>query len=92
MKIKFNDFLNENDDYDEELEITLSSEYSNEWGSFVKDYAFDNFNIDFVALDYNDNNELNAKLSGSKSDLDECILDMDFKGMINTVKSNVNIQ
>jgi|AntRauTorcE11897_2_1112592.scaffolds.fasta_scaffold107348_1 hypothetical protein len=86
--------FNENNSY-KEVKVLLSAEYSESWGDFIKNFIVDyHIEVDFEALDYRgqNNEELEVILSGYASDVDECILDMDHRGMINTIESDVDIQ
>jgi hypothetical protein len=92
MKLKKWNSFNESNDYTE-IKLFLTDEYSKDWGSFIQEFVEKNHpSVDFISLDYT-GSKLEIELSGYSTDVDDCILDMDNRGMIDTtISNNINIQ
>jgi len=71
--------------------IVLNKQYSIDFGERIIDFLENEYNIDINVIDY-DNDELLIEIDGSPEDVNNCILYMDESGIMNTIKSDVNIQ
>ena len=83
--------INENQAQENPI-IVLNKEYSIDWGEKIIDFLERTYDVSIETIEYNDDNELMIYIDGSPEDTNECILYMDGSGIMNTSKSDVDIQ